>query len=142
MGKTYQSTVINAPAEKVWAAVSDFHDLSWAPNVVQSLDVVGDAGAKDIGAKRLLNGVFAETLLTLDEDGRTFSYSIDDGPPPVSAADVSNYVGVVTVHTVTEGAGGTFVEWSSRWDMNDEAAAEFCHGIYVALLGELKASLE
>lgn len=31
-----------------------------------------------------------------------------------------------------------FVAWSSRWDGNDEEAAEFCHGIYVALLQALK----
>lgn len=34
MGQTYQSTVINAPAEKVWNAIRNFHDLSWAPNLI------------------------------------------------------------------------------------------------------------
>ena len=142
MGKTYQSTVIHAPVEEVWATLNNFHDLSWAPNVITGLAIVGDAGATETGAKRVLNGAFSETLISIDEGGRTFSYTIDDGPPPVSKDDVSNYVGKVVVRPVTEGAGGTFVEWSSSWDMNDEAAAEFCHGIYVALLGELKASME
>lgn len=142
MGKTYQSTVVNAPVETVWSALSNFHDMSWAPNVISDLVVVGDGGPRDIGAKRVLNGVFSETLRTLDDDGHTFTYSIDDGPSPVSASEVSNYVGQVAVRPITEGDGGTFVEWSSTWDMNDEAAAEFCHGIYVALLGDLKASME
>ncbi len=142
MGKTYQSTVVNAPVETVWNAISNFHDLWWAPNVITGVDIVGDAGPREVGAGRVLNGVFQETLRTLDAADRTYTYSIDDGPPPVSASDVSNYVGRVVVRPVTEGGGGTFVEWSSSWDRNDEAAAEFCHGIYVALLGELKASLE
>ena len=142
MGQTYQSVVVRAPVDEVWKALSDFHDASWAPNVVESCEAVGDAGPREVGAQRLLNGVFAETLLTLDDEARTFTYSIDDGPSPVSKDEVSNYVGRVEVHPVTEGDGGTFVEWSSSWENNDEAAAEFCHGIYVALLGELKNSFE
>jgi hypothetical protein len=109
--------------------------------VITGLEVVGDAGARQVGAKRVLNGVFSETLMTLDDDAHTLSYSIDDGPSPISRDDVSNYVGRVVVRPVTEG-GGSFVEWSSSWERNDESAAEFCHGIYVALLGELKASME
>jgi uncharacterized membrane protein len=42
VGQTYQSIVINAPVERVWAAIRNFHDLGWAPNVVTSVDVVGD----------------------------------------------------------------------------------------------------
>ena len=141
MGKMYQSIVVNAPLEKVWGALGDFHDLSWAPNVISGLEVVGDAGAREVGARRVLNGAFSETLMTLDDDAHTFSYGIDDGPPPVSRDDVSNYVGRVVVRPVT-GGGGSFVEWSSSWERNDESAAEFCHGIYVALLGDLKASLQ
>jgi len=59
----------------------------------------------------------------------------------VSKAEVSNYVGRVSVRPVTEG-GGAFVEWSSAWQNNDQPTSEFCHGIYVALLGDMKKSLE
>jgi hypothetical protein len=51
MGQTYQSTVINASADKVWNAIKNFHDLSWAPNVIEKVEVVGDAGGGDVGAK-------------------------------------------------------------------------------------------
>ena len=37
---------------------------------------------------------------------------------------------------------GTMVEWTSTWQNNDEAGYELCHPIYMALLGDLKASLE
>ena len=141
MGQTYQSIVINAPAEKVWGAIRNFHDMGWAPNVITGVGVVGDKKGNDVGAKRVLNGAFHETLLEVKDDDRTFVYSIDDGPSPVSKAEVSNYIGHVAVRPVTEG-GGTFVEWSSRWERNDKATFEFCHGIYVALLADMKKSLE
>lgn len=141
MGKTYQSVVINAPAERVWTTIRNFHDLSWAPNVVTRVDVVGDQKADEVGAQRVLNEAFQETLRELRDDDRSFAYSIDDGPSPVSKGDISNYVGRVQVRPVTEG-DGTFVEWSSTWERNDQAASEFCHGIYVALLADMKKSLE
>lgn len=141
MGQTYQSTVINAPVEKVWQAVRDFHNMSWAPNVITRVEAVGDKKGNEVGARRVLNDAFHETLLELKDEDRTFRYSIDDGPSPVSKADVSNYVGRVQVRPVTEG-GGTFVEWSSAWERSDKATSDFCHGIYVALLADMKKSVE
>ena len=141
MGQTYQSIVIDAPAEKVWSAIRNFHDLSWARNVVTRVEVVGVKKGDEVGAGRVLNDAFRETLCELEDEGRSLAYSIDDGPSPVSKAEVSNYVGRVSVRPVTEG-GGTFVEWSSSWERNDQATSEFCHGIYVALLVDMKNSLE
>jgi hypothetical protein len=137
MGMTYQSIVVDAPVEKVWAGIRNFHDMSYAANVITSLEAVGSLPGNKVGAKRLLNGVFHETLLELDDGGRVIRYRIDEGPPPVSSSDVQNYVGMVRLLPVTED-GGTFVEWSSSWQNNDHDCAEFCHGIYVALLADLK----
>ncbi len=88
----------------------------------------------------MLNGVFHETLKEVDAENKTFSYSIDDGPSPVSKDDVSNYLGTVKVQPGAD--GGTLVEWSSTWEQNDEPACEFCYGIYVALLDDMKKNLE
>jgi hypothetical protein len=139
MGSTFQEIEIKAPADKVWKTIRDFHDLSWAPNVVTGVDVVGDKPGDKPGAGRVLNGAFHETLRTLDDTGMTFTYSIDDGPSPVSKDDVNNYVGRVLVEHM---ATGTRVEWSSSWQQNDDAAHDFCHAIYVALLDDMKQSLE
>ena len=139
MGSTFQEIEIKAPADKVWNAIKDFHDLSWAPNVVTSVDVVGDKKGDQRGAGRVLNGVFHETLRTLDEYAKTFTYSIDAGPGPLADDQMKNYVGRVVVEHI---AGGTRVEWSSNWEQNDEAIYEFCHPIYIALLNDMKASLE
>jgi hypothetical protein len=137
MGKTYQSVVINAPVEKVWGALRNFHDLSWASGVVTSCTPVGDLNADQVGARRIINDAFHETLVELSEVDRTLKYSIDDGPLPVSKNEVKNYIEVVHAIPITDD-DTTFVEWSSSWDQNDAAVYEFCHGIYCAVLGELK----
>ena len=141
MGKTCQSIVINAPVDRVWRTVRHFHDLGWAPNVITGVEAVGDVPGDKVGAMRVLNGAFRETLIELDDEQRTFSYSIDDGPSPVSKDEVRNYVGRVKVQPAPED-GGTLVEWSSSWEEKDEPVYEFCHGIYVALLADMKKSLE
>ncbi len=139
MGSTFQEIEIAAPSEKVWQAIRDFHDMSWAPNVITSLDVVGDKAGDQKGAGRILNGVFHETLRMVDDFSKTITYSIDEGPGPLSDGRMKNYVGRVVVEHI---AGGTRVEWTSNWQENDEAIYEFCHPIYVALLNDMKASLE
>jgi carbon monoxide dehydrogenase subunit G len=141
MGTTHQTIEISASPDTVWQTIRNFHDLSWAPNVVAKVDKVGDKAGDEIGAGRVLNGMFHETLISLDDDRKDLSYSIDDGPSPVSKDDVKNYVGKVTVQPAAEG-DGSHVEWSSSWQDNDDAAADFCHGIYVALLQDLKTTLE
>lgn len=141
MGTTHQTIEISASPDTVWQTIRNFHDLSWAPNVVAKVDQVGDKAGDEIGAGRVLNSMFHETLISLDDDSKDLSYSIDDGPSPVSKDDVKNYVGKVTVQPAAEG-DGSHVEWSSSWQDNDEAAADFCRGIYVALLQDLKTTLE
>ncbi|MDH3458293.1 MAG: SRPBCC family protein [Gemmatimonadota bacterium] len=141
MGRTYQSIVINAAADCVWEAGRNFHDLGWASRVITQVEPVGDVPGDHVGAKRVLNGSFHETLLDVNDEERTFTYAITDGPAPVSKAEVSNYVGRVRIRPITQGSG-TFVEWSSTWQRNDQAAHDFCHTIYCALLDEMKQSLE
>ena len=137
MGKTYQSVVINAPIDKVWGTLRNFHDLSWAPGIVTSCRPLGDLRADQLGACRIVNDAFHETLVELSDVDRTLKYRIDDGPSPISKDEVKDYIGVVRAISITD-TDTTFVEWSSRWDHNDAAVYEFCHGIYCAVLGELK----
>ena len=139
MGKCYNSTTIDAPVDKVWSAVSHFHDLSWAPEVVTDVEVVGERKHDQIGAQRVLNGVFHETLLSLDNLIRTLSCSIDDSPGAVGKELLENYIGRLRVSPVTAD-GSTFVEWESAYDSNDDAAVgALCNPIYQALLAALRA---
>lgn len=94
-----------------------------------------------IGAKRILNQAFHETLIDIDHENHVLKYSIDDGPSPVSKDEVSNYYGVVRL-TPTDDGNGTHVEWSSSWEADTEDAVTFCHKIYVGLMEELAGSFK
>lgn len=133
----YNSTVVSAPAEKVWQAFRNFHDMSWAAGVVNSVEAVGSIPGGSVGAKRILNGAFQETLIAVDDESRTLEYSIDDGPDAVSKDNVQGYVGKVRVLPVTDD-GSTFVEWTSSWASSGGGVTEFCDPIYRALLDDLK----
>ncbi len=135
----FNSTVIIATADKVFATINNFHDLSWSKNVITKLDVIGEKSGNEIGAKRVLNDAFHETLLSVDVDNRRFTYSIDDGPGPVSKDDVDGYIGEVSVIPITEN-DTSLVVWASKWDTSKSGGvAEFCNPIYHALLQDLKS---
>ena len=135
----YNSTIINASADKVWEAIKNFHDTSWSANVVTKLDIVGDKKGNEPGAKRVLNDAFQETLLSVNEDEKSFTYSIDDGPAAVASDNVSGYVGRVQVFPNTSN-GKSFVLWTSSWESSvNGGVAELCNPVYHALLGDLKA---
>lgn len=140
----FNAVVLNSPVDTVWATLRNFHDLSWSANVVTDVKVVGDAGPTDVGAKRVLNDAFHETLRLLDDDNRLIRYSIDDGPGPTASGNVSDYIGEVRVMPITVGSDGdqTVVIWTSNWaSENGEggSVAEFCDPIYQGLLQDMKS---
>ncbi len=142
MGRCYNSAVIPAPRNEVWDRIKNFHDLSWAAGVIDKVEPIGAKTGAEVGAARLLNDAFRETLRALDEDNFTFSYSIDDGPGPVARDAVSNYLGTVRLLPVSEN-NTTFIEWVSRFDAAAEQEVEaFCNPIYAALIGVLKAGFK
>ncbi len=136
MPSCYQSIIVNAPVDTVWDTVKNFHDMSWAANVITQCEAVGEKPGTEAGAKRILNAAFHETLITCNDQERRVRYSIDEGPSPVSSAEVSHYIGDLHLIPVTLN-NATFVEWGSSWESKSEDAAGFCQQIYVALLREL-----
>lgn len=134
----FNSIVINSPIEKVWQKVKDFHDFSWAPNVITTLEAVGDKTGMEVGAKRVLNDAFHETLTAFNELEHYFQYSIDDGPSPVSKDDVKNYRADVYLIPITS-ENKTFIKWVSAWERatNNEETTDFCNPIYAAILSDL-----
>jgi hypothetical protein len=138
MGNCYNSTTINGSIDQVWEMIKNFHQLDWAAPVVVKVDVVGDLPGSQVGAKRILNDAFHETLLSVDSVNYRMSYSIDDGPGPTAKGEVTNYIGRVELFPVTD-TGDTFVKWTSEFDSADEAqVADFCNPIYSGLLAALK----
>lgn len=131
----YNSAVIQAPVEKVWETLRNFHDFSWSAKVISKIETEGNP--EQIGVKRVLNGVFFETLLALDDVERKMRYSIDDGPDAVSKDNVAGYIGQIKVFPITDD-NSTFVLWSSRWESGGEGTKEFCDPIYRGLLADLQ----
>jgi len=60
----YHSVTVNAPVDQVWDTLRKFHDFSWCPDVITQLEVVGDSGGTETGAKRILNGAFHKSALS------------------------------------------------------------------------------
>jgi len=141
MPSTHQSIVVGSSIDNVWGKFSNFHDMPWAAGILPSIKKVGDKTGGEVGAKRILNDAFHETLTKIDPVNYLLEYSIDDGPSPVSKEEVSNYIGVVQLEPAQD-EDSTLVTWSSSWESNSENAVEFCHGIYVALLGALAESFK
>lgn len=137
----YNSTIVNTPVEKVWATIKDFHDMTWAKGVIETLETVGDKKGFEPGAKRVLNGAFHETLLTITPDEHCFTYAITDGPDAVAKGAVNNYVGEVRLFPVTD-SNTTLFLWTSTWKSGDDkAVAELCNPIYKAVLAAAKDNI-
>jgi hypothetical protein len=132
----YNSCVLSAEIDDVWKSLRNFHDMSWAKGVIESVEVVGNKGATEVGASRILNGAFHETLLELDDETYFIRYSIDDGPDAISKSKITGYRGEIQLAPVTMGEG-TFIEWTSHWRTDEGGVEEFCDPIYQALLGAM-----
>ena len=88
---------IAAPADKVWARVANFHDMSWHPAVART-EV---QGGNEVGANRVLvlkgagDPTIAEQLTRYNAEGMTYSYKITE--VDVKVLPVSNYTSHLTV---------------------------------------------
>jgi len=114
MVKVVKSTILDAPADRVWEVLRDFngHDR-WHPAVTESTIERGLSPAK-VGCVRrfrLADGSeLREQLLTLSDMEQAFSYCLLDTPVPLF-----NYVAHVSLIPVTDG-DRTFWQWESRFD--------------------------
>jgi hypothetical protein len=50
MGYCSKTAVLSAPIDRVWAAVSDFHNMDYANGVISSVDKVGKTAGDKPGA--------------------------------------------------------------------------------------------
>ena len=138
MPKVYNSIIVAAPIERVWSRICDFHEFSWAPSVIVSCEKVGKGDGYTVGAKRLLNGLFLDTLIAYSAIEKRMMYSMDEGPPPVSSQEIQEYVGNLHLLPLTAD-NTTFVEWSGSWEAGTPAAVEYMNKVYRSLLRDLAA---
>jgi len=114
MTKVSMSTNLNASADQVWSMIGKFNALpDWHPSVEKS-------ELTEAGQTRKLSlvggGTMIEKLETIDDNARTYTYSITDSPIPVA-----NYSATIKV---TGSGGNSTVEWSSEFDPASGASPE------------------
>lgn len=131
MTKVSMSTGLNASADQVWQMIGRFNALpDWHPSVEKS-------ELTEAGQTRTLSlvggGRIVEKLETIDDNARTYTYSIVDSPLPVS-----NYT--ATIKVTGEGENST-IEWSSEFDpagASPEDAMKAIQGVYQAGFDNLR----
>ncbi|HMQ57012.1 MAG TPA: SRPBCC family protein [Rhizobiaceae bacterium] len=127
MARVYVSSVINAPATRVWERVRDFNGLPrWHPLIRESRIENGEPSDK-VGCVRdfrLQNGDrIREKLLGLSDYDLFCTYSILESPMPLTG-----YVATLRLTPVTDG-NRCFVEWSADFDCAPEVVDDLVGNI-------------
>jgi len=127
MARVYVSSVIDAPAPRVWERVRDFNALPrWHPRIADSQIENGEPGDK-VGCIRnfhLQNGdQIREQLLALSDYELFCTYAILDSPMALQ-----NYVATLRLTPVSDG-DRCFVEWSAEFDCDPGMEDELSNGI-------------
>jgi len=127
MVKVYRSTVLNAPADRVWRDLRDFNGLAnWHPLIVSSRIEQGHPADK-VGCVRYLQlkdgGRIREKLLSLSDYDFTCTSTILESP-----MDLAGHVAALRLFPVTEG-NRCFIEWSAEFDCPPGKDAELVETI-------------
>jgi len=114
MVRVYASSVINAPADRVWTTIRDFNAMpKWHPAIAESRIEANDPSDK-VGCVRDFTlkdgGRVRERLLALSDFDYSCTYSILESP-----LGVSNYIATLKLTPVTDG-NRSLVEWSAEFD--------------------------
>jgi hypothetical protein len=118
MIKVYASSVIDAPADRVWSTIRDFNGLpKWHPAIRESR-IEGGQPADRVGCIRNFTlrdgGTIREQLLALSDYDLSCTYSILESP-----MGVANYVATLKLTPITDG-DRSFIEWSAEFDCPPE----------------------
>ena len=127
MPRVYASSVIDAPAAKVWEKIRDFNALPrWHPRIRESRIENGEPPDK-IGCVRdfrLQNGDrLREKLLGLSDYDMFYTYSILESPMPLT-----DYMATLRLTPISDG-NRTFIEWTAEFDCAAAVTVELVDGI-------------
>ena len=127
MARVYVSSVIAAPAARVWERGRDFNALPrWHPAIRESRIENAEPSDK-VGCVRdfrLQNGDrIREQLLGLSDYDFFCTYSILESPMPLTS-----YVATLRLTPVTDG-DRTFAEWSAEFDCSPDVATDLVNNI-------------
>ena len=131
MPKVSMSQDLKVSADQLWKMIGPFNALpDWHPGVEKS-ELTEEGQTRKLSL--VGGGTIVEKLEKLDENSRTYTYSIVDSPLPVK-----NYTSTIKV---TGSGDSATVEWSSEFDadgMPDNDAMKAIEGVYQAGLDNLR----
>jgi carbon monoxide dehydrogenase subunit G len=159
--KAEEQITINAPAEKVWAIIKNYDDMSWLP----AIGSTSAEGGNKKGATRVLTlkdgGTITEELKKYDEAKMSYAYKITDmsTAKTITHAGVEEKVPVLPVDNYSasidvEAKGDTsVVNWTAGYyraytnnnppvEMNEETANAAVSAVLKTGLINLKALAE
>ena len=132
--KAEESVTVNAPPDKVWAVIANFHDMSWDP-LVASTTGSGDNTLQSFRTLKLKSGgELSDDLEEYDPKGMTYATFLPHNDPKI--LPVTN----LSTHLTVEPAPGgkSLVTWRAAFyrgdpngnpppDLNDDAAKAAMH---------------
>ena len=124
MAKSYASTVINAPADAVWAHIRDFNGLAtWNSEHIITSQIEDGRTGDQVGAIRAINlgdgTLIREQLRTHSDLERSYTYAFQTQPFPID-----NYLCTLRVTPITDG-DASFVEWWTVFDCSRDEHAQW-----------------
>ena len=140
MAKVFISTVIDAPAGRVWSVVRDFNGMGGWTSFVSESRIEQNEPSDKIGCIRNFTlkegGKIRERLLALSDYDLSFTYEIVE-----SGMGVENYVATLKLSPITDG-DRCFAEWTAEFDCSPEREAELVNhvgkNVFLAALTSLK----
>ncbi|MCF7987468.1 MAG: SRPBCC family protein [Methylovulum sp.] len=159
--KAEEDITINAPAEKVWAIIKNYDDMSWLPAIKSTSADKGNTK----GSIRVLTlkdgGTITEELKKYDDKNMSYAYKINEmstaktithsgAEEKVPVLPVDNYAASIDLE---DKGGSTVVSWKAGYyraymnnnppeEMNEEAANTAVNAILKTGLANLKALAE
>lgn len=134
MAKASATVRIPVSADKIWQLAGGFLVLpDWLPFIAKS---VPDEGGRIRHLTTQDGAEISERLETYDNQARTYSYSITQGPFPVTGY-------LATLKVSADGDNAAVVEWSGVFTPNgipDAEAETLFQGIYEGGLEALKGN--
>jgi polyketide cyclase/dehydrase/lipid transport protein len=143
VAKAYYSTVLDQPAETVWAVIRDFNNYAVWVNGVGESHIEEAKTGEAVGAVRnvLYEGKrIRQRLLALSDVERSQTYEFC-GPAPMP---VHRYQATLRVTPVVDG-DRSFVEWWAAFDCavdEGEKWMTFYRDAFAKWLGSLRVSLQ
>jgi hypothetical protein len=139
MAKSHYSTVLDHPAEEVWAVIRPFDHYAWAGVPSDTTIEAGKTGDQ-VGAVRRVStggGIIRQVLLAHSDAQRSYTYALCDPPP----FPVRNYTATIRVAPIVDG-NRSFVEWWATFDCAaedyDRWTRHFAHQGFAKWLAALR----